>query len=217
MSNLKWVIGEVEVFQIAELEAGKLIQSIIKNATPENNKNILIDACNGNDKPRSDISEWGNLKTDFLKNLDEIDLTAEDVDIVVCTHMHCDHVGWNTKLENGVWIPTFQNAKYVFVRDEYDYWKQCPEKELADDNAGFDDSISPVVEAGLAEFVGMDRKIDKNISLMPTPGHTPGHVSINIESEGRRAIISGDLLHHPCQVANTGWMAWNTLDRKSTR
>lgn len=235
MSNLKWVIGEVEVFQIAELESGKLIQSIIKNATLENikniewlypnfadksgnfkaqvqsflvrsdNKSILIDTCNGNDKPRNDIPEWANLKTDFLKKLGEIGLAAEDIDIVACTHMHCDHVGWNTKLENGVWVPTFPNAKYFFAREEYEYWKQKPEKEIADDKSAFDDSVVPIMNAGLVELVKTNHRIDRHVSFIPTPGHTPGHVSLLIESQNQRAIISGDLLHHTCQIANPQW------------
>lgn len=236
MTGLHWMIGTVEIFQIVEIEAGQLIQSVIKDATPENiqriawlyphfadkagnfkalvqgfliksgNNVILIDTCNGNDKTRMDIPEWGNLRTDFLKKLEKVGITPKDVTVVACTHLHMDHVGWNTQLENGVWMPTFPNAKYLFAKDEYQYWTQKPDKELADDKAAFDDSISPIVKAGLAILVSMDHRIDSHVRFMPTAGHTPGHVSVVIESENKRAIISGDILHHPCQIANPQWM-----------
>ncbi len=235
MPGLKWTIGDIEVYQIVELEAGTIIQSIIKNATRENirqidwlyphfadaegnlraqvqgflirsdNKNILIDTCNGNDKVRNDVPVWARLKTDFLSKLNEIGVAPMAVDIVACTHLHTDHVGWNTKLEGNVWVPTFPNAKYLFIRDEYAYWEKKPEKEVADHKAAFDDSVNPIVKAGLAELVDVDHKIDRHVSFIPAPGHTPAHVCVFIESAGQRAIISGDFLHHPCQIAKPQW------------
>lgn len=236
LTSLKWEIGQVEIYQIVELEAGEIIQSIIPEATPENikkidwlypnfadengnlkalvqgflikseSKNILIDTCNGNDKKRTDAPEWGNLQTDFLTKLIELGVSPDDVDVVACTHLHMDHVGWNTKLEKGEWIPTFPNAQYLFDSKEFEYWEKKPEKEIDDDHAAFEDSVMPVIKAGLAKLVDSNHAIDKNISFIPTPGHTPSHVSVLIESEGRKAIISGDLLHHPCQIANPSWV-----------
>jgi len=235
MANLKWTVGDVEVFQIAEIAAGRIIQGVIKNATPENirkinwlypyfadksgnlkaqvagfliktdHHNILVDTCNGNGKTRTDVPEWANLQSDFLKKLDDIGVAGSEVDIVACTHLHMDHVGWNTKYESGSWVPTFPKAKYLFVREEYEYWLKKPEKEIADDKAAFDDSVSPIMKAGLAELVDMDYKIDQHVSFIPTAGHTPAHVSILIESKNQRAIISGDFLHHPCQIAKPEW------------
>lgn len=235
MSHLKWTIGEVEIYQLVELECGKLIQSIIKNAQPENirqiewltphfadeqgnlkaqvqsfpikseGKNILIDTCSGNDKTRTDISEWSDLQTDFIENLVQAGVTPEKIDIVACTHLHCDHVGWNTKLENGKWIPTFPNAMYLFVKQEYEYWLQKPAKEIADDKAAFDDSVTPIVNTGLVQLVVTNHHLDRNVRFLPTPGHTPAHVSVLIESRGKRALISGDVLHHPCQIAHLDW------------
>jgi len=235
MNTLKWTIGEVTIYNIVELEAGPLIQSIIKNATQEaiqsidwlyphfadesgnlkaavqsfliksDGKNILIDGCNGNGKLRTDIPEWSNLRTDFLAKLGRLGMALSDIDIVACTHLHCDHVGWNTKLENGIWEPTFPKAQYLFAQEEYEYWKKKPEKEIADDKAAFDDSVSPIVKAGLAKLVKPDYIIDRNMSLFPTPGHTPCHVSVLVESLGQHAIISGDFLHHPCQIAYPRW------------
>lgn len=235
MNNLKWKIGEVEIFQVVEMEGGELIQSSIKNATPENikkiewlypnfadedgnlkalvqsflikskGKNILVDTCNGNAKNRPTCPEWGNLNTYFLKRLNNTGVNESEIDIVVSTHLHFDHVGWNTRLENGVWIPTFPNAKYLFVDKEYEYWKSKPEKEIEDDKLAFDDSIKPIVNGGLSQMVKSDHKLDSNIKLIPTPGHTPGHVSLLMESKGKHAVISGDILHHPCQLVHPEW------------
>lgn len=232
---MKWTIGDIEVYQIVEMEGGELIQSTIPQATPENikkitwlyphfadekgnlkalvqsfliksnGKNILIDTCNGNEKNRPTAPTWGNLHTDFLRRFSEIGIKETDINMVIFTHLHFDHVGWNTYLENAKWIPTFPNAIYLFVREEYDYWKQKPEKELDDDKFGFDDSVTPIVEAGLAQFVESNYRVDDNICLLPSPGHTPGHVSIMIASQGKQAIISGDFFHHPCQIAHPEW------------
>jgi len=236
MTGLAWKIGEVEILQIIELEeAGKLIQSTIREATPENikkigwlyphfadkegnfkslvqsflirseGKNILIDTCNGNGKNRPTMPEWGNLQTDYLKRLRNLGVNESEINVIACTHLHFDHVGWNTKLKDGLWIPTFPNAKYLFSKKEYDYWVKKPEKEVDDDKFAFDDSVAPIVKAELAKLVDNNYKIDKNLRLMPTPGHTPDHVSVWIESNGQKALISGDFLHHPCQLVHPEW------------
>jgi glyoxylase-like metal-dependent hydrolase (beta-lactamase superfamily II) len=235
MTNLRWTTGEVEVYQIVELEAGPLIQSIIRPATPEairqiswlhpyfadeagnlravvqcflirsGGKNILIDTCVGNGKTHTDVPEWAGLHTDFLEQLAEIGVRPADVNAVACTHLHNDHVGWNTRLDGEQWVPTFPNAEYLFGRHEYEYWAQRPENQIADDRAAFDQSVSPIVEAGLARLVATDHRIDDRLRLVPSPGHTPGHVCVLIESEDQRALISGDIMHHPCQIAYTSW------------
>jgi len=235
MTNLKWRIGQVEVFQLIELEAGPIIQSIIPNATPENIQNMkgffphfadehgrlkalvqcflikssgsvmLIDTCTGNDKIRSGIPEWSNLNINFLEQIHQAGISETDVNFVACTHFHLDHVGWNTRLVNGAWAPTFPNAKYLFSQKEYETWLLEVEKEISDDKAILDDSIAPIFAAGLAELVDVDHQVDKNIRFIPTLGHTPFHVSLLIESQGESAIISGDFLHHPCQVAHPEW------------
>jgi glyoxylase-like metal-dependent hydrolase (beta-lactamase superfamily II) len=233
--NLLCTIGAVEIFQIVELEFGGLLQTFLEKATPENikkiewlypnyahengnlkalvqsflikseNKNILIDTCNGNDKKRTDIPEWGGLKTDFLQQLENAGISRTDIDFVACTHLHMDHIGWNTTFKNGKWVPTFPNAKYLFSKEEYGYWKSMPKEEIQDDKTAFEDSIAPITNAGLTELVQPNHKIDRNVSFIPTPGHTQSHVSILIESQGQRAMISGDIIHHPCQFVNPDW------------
>jgi glyoxylase-like metal-dependent hydrolase (beta-lactamase superfamily II) len=120
----------------------------------------------------------------------------------VCTHLHVDHVGWNTMLENGKWVPTFPKARYLIGRHEYEYWKTCDDEEQ---QAMLGDSIKPVIDASLVELVEMDHVISPEIRLIPSVGHTPGHVSVLIQSEGARAVITGDMTHHPCQLAHPDW------------
>ena len=129
----------------------------------------------------------------------------EEIDVVLCTHLHFDHVSWNTKLVGGEWIPTFPNARYLYAEEEYNYWKEHPEKEIADDHAGISDSVQPILEAGLADLVPENHIVTEGVSLIPTPGHTPAHECIFVESQGDKAVITGDVLHHPCQIAHTDW------------
>lgn len=245
MIHLKWKIGKVELQQIFELECGKLVQSIIPNATAANiqkirwltphfadkqgnlkahvqsfliksqGKNILIDACNGNDKNRKDLPEWSHLQTDFLTRLHNCGVSENDIHIVACTHLHTDHVGWNTRLKNGNWVPTFPNATYLFARKEYEYWAQKPEKEYNDDKLAYEDSVLPIIKAEQAKLVNTNFKIDDNVSFISTPGHTPSHVSIEIRSNGQLALITGDIFHHPCQIAYPDWTSFDTSPKQA--
>jgi glyoxylase-like metal-dependent hydrolase (beta-lactamase superfamily II) len=162
---------------------------------------LVVDTCIGNDKPRAFLRGKA-LSTNFLAEMEAIGWTRDSVDAVVCTHLHVDHVGWNTMLENGKWVPTFPKARYYIGRVEYEHW--------AADGAGeqqaiLDDSIQPVFDAGLAEFVELDHRISDEIRLMPSTGHTPGHVCVKITSDGEQAVITGDMSHHPCQLAHPDW------------
>jgi glyoxylase-like metal-dependent hydrolase (beta-lactamase superfamily II) len=121
---------------------------------------------------------------------------------VVCTHLHVDHVGWNTMLENGKWAPTFPKARYLLGRREYDFWSAHDDGEQ---QAMLGDSVKPIFDAGLVQLVELDHVISPEIRLTPSTGHTPGHVSVMIESEGERAVITGDMTHHPCQLAHPDW------------
>ena len=163
---------------------------------------LVVDTCVGNDRPRAFICEEP-LQTAFLENMAALGWPPESVDAVICTHMHVDHVGWNTRLVDGVFVPTFAHAAYYFAEAEYAHFRQS---QTAEDAAIAADAIAPVVDAGLARFVATDHRFSPEIRLLPTPGHTAGHVSVVIESMGHRAIISGDCVHHPCQMARPGWM-----------
>src|SRR3989338_7540664 len=186
-------------------EAGNFKSFVQSFLIKSNGQNILIDTCNGNAKTRTDLPEWQNLDTNFIQRLRSTGIIEEKINIVLCTHLHCDHVGWNTKLVGDSWIPTFPKAKYLFVEKEFNYWKQKPEKEMQADKLAFADSVNPIVQAGLAKIIKAEEQINNDIRLLPTFGHTPGHVSIVIESKGEKAIISADFIHHPCQFAYPQW------------
>lgn len=227
-------VGSAKIIPVFEIEAGDIIQSALPGATPEavqaidwlqphyadkdgklkaavqallvevGGKKIVVDACCGDGRERPGLPEWDNMQTGFMERFRKV-WAPEEVDIVLSTHMHFDHVGWNTTDVDGKWVPTFPNAQYIFSEREFNYWKGEPEKEMGDDRTGFAESVLPVHQAGLAKLVADDYRISDGISFIPTPGHTPGHVSILLESDGEQAVISGDALHHPCQIAHPEW------------
>ena len=165
-------------------------------------RTILIDSCCGNHKNRS-LPEVSQLDTDYLGNLRRAGFAPEDIDLVMCTHLHFDHVGWNTRLENGKWVPTFANATYLFGKRDYEYFQSNPEGEELHHEA-FLDSIAPVMDAGKAELVDEDhvahREIHDGIWLEPAFGHSPGCCTINAEAGGPPALFWGDVIHHPVQL-----------------
>jgi len=155
----------------------------------------------GNDRPRG-LSGGQALSTRFLDKMAAAGWSRDSVDAVVCTHMHVDHVGWNTMRAGDGWVPTFPNARYLFAREEYDHWNA---HEDAGQRQIMADSVQPIIDAGLARFVALDHVLSDEIRLIPTLGHTPGHVSVAIQSEGQHAAITGDMSHHPCQMPHPDW------------
>ena len=162
---------------------------------------LVVDTCVGNDRPR-EITGGLPLATPFLKHLGEVGWSRDGVDAVVCTHLHVDHVGWNTMLVDGQWVPTFPNARYLIGKREFEFWSAEKEEET---QQILSDSVRPILDAGLAELVELDHRISPDIRLVPSTGHTPGHVSVMIESNGESAVITGDMSHHPCQLAHPDW------------
>ena len=159
---------------------------------------ILIDSCIGNDKPRPTRPKW-NMKTDdtYMRALASAGISVDEIDFVMCTHLHVDHVGWNTRLEDGRWVPTFPNARYIFGKAEFDYWtEQSAKAEVP----AFIDSVLPVVEARRADIVRNDYEIGDHVRILPTPGHTPGHVAFTLGRGKDDAVFSGDLMHSPLQT-----------------
>lgn len=157
---------------------------------------IVVDTCFGNDKKRLGGSNM--LKTPFLERFKASGCDPGEVDVVLCTHLHVDHVGWNTRLEEGRWVPTFPNARYLIARIEHENWRAEPGSSEAD---LFADSIQPIFDAGLVDLVETDHQVCPEVNLVPTPGHTRGHVSVQIGSDGESALITGDFVHHPLQIA----------------
>jgi glyoxylase-like metal-dependent hydrolase (beta-lactamase superfamily II) len=178
-------------------DEGRLLLSIHCFVIESAGRRIVVDTCVGNDKPRQNPA-WNRLTGPFLQQLAEAGFAPETIDMVLCTHLHVDHVGWNTRWVDGRWVPTFANARYLFARPEWEHWSQ---RVVAEGDDVIGDSVRPIVDAGLAQLVETDHRLTDEVSLEPTPGHTPGHVSVRIRSAGRQAVITGDLMHHPIQCS----------------
>jgi glyoxylase-like metal-dependent hydrolase (beta-lactamase superfamily II) len=231
--RMKWVVGDVSVTKIVELEMtggsrfllpqatreeilpiawlrphfadedGRLRMSIHSFVVETPDRRIIVDTCLGNDKQGRRIPHWNNRDGPFLADLAAAGFPVESIDTVLCTHLHVDHVGWNTRLVDGKWVPTFPRARYLVGQAEYEHWISV--KDRPDMANILSDSVTPIVEAGLATMVQTSERICEEISLVPTLGHTPGHVSVMIQSQGEQALITGDFMHHPCQIAHPEW------------
>jgi glyoxylase-like metal-dependent hydrolase (beta-lactamase superfamily II) len=191
-------------------EKGQLIASVHSLLVESQGRRIVVDTCLGNDKPRL-VPHWNQRQGRFLEDLEAAGFARDRVDVVLCTHLHPDHVGWNTMLVNGRWLPTFPNARYVFSARDWEWLDTAPVTPLGD-YCG--DSVRPIVDGGLAELVAPDHRITDEVWLEPTPGHSPGHVSVRISSAGEHAVITGDLMHHPCQLARPEWCSPFDFDRE---
>lgn len=185
---------------------GKLLMSVHAFVIESAGRTIVVDTCVGNDKPRQNPG-WNRLQTNFLADLSAAGFAPERIDTVLCTHLHVDHVGWNTRWDGSRWVPTFPRARYLFARTEWAHWAaEAEARRAASPDAGpeddvFGDSVQPILDAGLADLVAMDHRLTDEVWLEPTPGHTPGHVSVRINSGGQQAVITGDLMHHPIQCS----------------
>jgi glyoxylase-like metal-dependent hydrolase (beta-lactamase superfamily II) len=170
---------------------------------------ILIDSCSGDDKPRPGIPIFSDLKTPYLSNLGKTGFSPEDIDIVICSHLHIDHVGWNTRLVDGHWVPTFPNAKYIMPAIDRRYWD--PELGHASESGRrvnqnvFEDSVQPILDLARYELVEEGYVVARGLTLAAGPGHTPGHMFVRAESAGDRALFVGDIMHSPMQVYHPEW------------
>lgn len=221
MEHLTWQVGDVNITRVEERihgvvrdtlvpgitdeilaehadwvapffsRSGRLLLSVHTFIVRDGERTIVIDTCAGTDPPRPLAGD-----SDFLERLDTaIEGGLDAVDTVLCTHLHFDHVGWNTRLVGGRRIPTFPNARYLFARVELEALE-------VDDHASVrEPSVDPIIAAGLADLVETDHVLTPRSRLIPTPGHTSGHVSVEIESRGKRATITGDVMHSPLQIA----------------
>jgi glyoxylase-like metal-dependent hydrolase (beta-lactamase superfamily II) len=171
---------------------------------------IVVDTCIGNDRNFGDgptMSLFNGLRTSFLEDLTAAGFGRDDVDLVICTHLHVDHVGWNTVQEGERWVPTFRRARYVMSRADVEHWGKA-EAALSP----FAVSVQPLIERGLVDAVPLDQRLSPSVSLWPTPGHTTGHVSVRIESRGQSALITGDMVHSPVQLARPQWSSIADVD-----
>lgn len=180
-------------------------------------KNIVVDSCIGAGRER-EFDVFCDLPEGFLEDIASLGLSREDIDIVMCTHLHFDHVGWNTYKdpETGEYKPTFPNARYLFGQKEYDAW-QVLRHDGVHHPGHMIESVDPIVEAGMATFIEPDHRICEELTCEPSHGHTPGHVHVCIESEGERGVITGDLMHHPIQCAMPHRTATFDMDKDAGR
>ena len=228
----RWQIGDVTVTRFIELETLSKATFVLPEATLENvkrdaaalmphfcdengrvrmsvhalvveskGKRIVVDTCIGNDK-RREAPAWNMLQTSFLTDLEKGGFAPNPINFVICTHLHVDHVGWNTRLVDGRWAPTFTKARYLIGRTEWNHWSEEESSFVKDP---IDDSVRPIIDAGLADLVEPQEHITDEVWLESTPGHTPGHLSVRISSRGSDAVITGDLMHHPIQCIHPEW------------
>jgi glyoxylase-like metal-dependent hydrolase (beta-lactamase superfamily II) len=187
---------------------GKVLMSVHAWLVQDRGRTILVDTGVGNDKPRPFTPDFDRLSGGFLDRLAAVGVRPEDVDLVLLTHLHVDHVGWNTRLIDGAWRPTFPRARYVFSGKEYAYFTD-PANDSDRNKTSFivqKDSVAPLFEAGQADPIPIDgRELIAGFRFLPTPGHTIDHSSIELTSAGETALFPGDLLHHPSQVFHPEW------------
>jgi glyoxylase-like metal-dependent hydrolase (beta-lactamase superfamily II) len=195
-------------------DKGRFLQSIHTFVVQAPDFTALVDTCVGNDKDRGGRAPFHMMRTAFLDDLTAAGFPPESIDLVLCTHLHVDHVGWNTRLEAGRWVPTFPRARHLFARREWEHWSSERDEDTRRIMA---DSVAPVVEAGLADLVEMDHRVSDEMWLEPTPGHTPGHVSVRFRSGSGEAVITGDLMHHPVQIAEPAWGSHFDSDVEAAR
>jgi glyoxylase-like metal-dependent hydrolase (beta-lactamase superfamily II) len=237
---MHWTIGRVKITQIVELETigstrfilpqagpdeirklpwlvphfateeGRLKMSIHSLVVETPSQRIVVDTCLGNDKQGRALPTWNNLQKPFLEDMAGAGYPPDSIDMVLCTHLHVDHVGWNTRLADGKWVPTFINAAYLFGKTEYEYWATHSIEPWR--AAVFNDSVKPIMDAGRADLVASDQRLSDEISLIPTPGHSPGHMSVLIRSDGEEALLTGDVAHTPCQMAHLDWSSTADYD-----
>lgn len=213
--NLDWLVPH---HYIPQQDA--LITSVHSWLIQTAHHNILLDSCSGNHKDRHWWPRFHQLNTPFIQRLASAGVAPSDIDMVMCTHLHADHIGWNTHLENGQWVPTFPKAKYLFSRIENDYWDPLKNPALAQDPArriAYVDSVLPVIDSGQAVLVEGIHAIGDNLVLEPAPGHTPGHILLKLNDKHEQGVFCGDVIHHPLQIYAPDWNTQFCQDPEQAR
>jgi glyoxylase-like metal-dependent hydrolase (beta-lactamase superfamily II) len=245
--NLQWEIGEITITRVEERimalppdfllprasseglerhsrwmkpwaidDEGQLTISIHSLCIEGGGHKIVVDTCFG-PGPLPQATETLSNDGSFLVELADAGFGRDTVDVVICTHLHVDHVGWNTLVEDGRRVPTFPNARYVFSRSEYEHWEAASEEErMASGVVMFDNAVTPLVDFGVLELVDTDHRLSDAIEFVPTPGHSPGHFSVRVSSQGETAFITGDCAHSPIGFAEPKWYAMNDTDRDAS-
>lgn len=182
---------------------------------------ILIDTGCGNQKERARplFERFHQLEHPYLDRLRAAGVAPEDVTLVINTHLHVDHVGWNTRLQNGQWVPTFPRARYVWGASEWAHWgEQGQGAALLPENLPvIDDSVRPIWEAGLSEMADDHSTLLPGLSLQRLPGHTAGQMMVVLDDGQQCAVFAGDALHQPMQVYRPDWNSRFCEDPQTAR
>jgi glyoxylase-like metal-dependent hydrolase (beta-lactamase superfamily II) len=194
---------------------GQIILAVQAFVIEAGGRRIVVDTCVGNSKHR-EMEQCNDLQTAFMEDMTAAGFPPETIDTVLCTHLHFDHVGWNTRLVNGRWVPTFPKARYIFGRREWEFCQSLL-KDTSADVEHILDSVQPILDAGLADLVDTNHRLTEEIWLEPTHGHTPGHVSVHIRSRGQDAVITGDVFHNPIQFAEPEICSIGCVDKEMSR
>lgn len=240
----QWKIGDITVTRVVELAATGGSRFILPQATPEEvmaidwlrphfaddrgrlkiavqtfivetpDARILVDTGLGARKQGRKVPHWNDRADPFLDWLAQAGAPKETVDLVINTHLHVDHVGWNTVLEGDAWVPAFPKARYAMSRTDFNYWRD--QQEDAEHRAVFDDSVAPVAAAGLVDLVDDGQEIAPGVFAVATPGHSIGHMSILLRSKGEELLLGGDVMHHPCQIARPEWSSTADHDQAAS-
>jgi glyoxylase-like metal-dependent hydrolase (beta-lactamase superfamily II) len=239
MNNLSWQIGGARIVRVLDREAYLPLRNVVGDYDEQRlhehrhwlapnflddkdyyrlavhalliescGKRIIVDTCIGEHVLPFDEA-FAHTGRNFLDELAAAGFPRESIDYVMCTHMHYDHIGWNTMREGERWVPTFPNARYLFARAEWEYYSAHDDYEYMI----VQQAVQPIIDAGLADLVETDHRLTAEVTLVPTPGHTPGHVSVSIQSGDARAFITGDMTHHPVQWAEPHWSCVSDKDR----
>ena len=196
--------------------SGLLVISIQSFLIRQNGLTILVDTCGGDHKERA-RPHFHRQNRNWIGTLRKAGVAPEDVDIVLCTHLHVDHVGWNTRLDNGRWVPTFSKARYLISQREWDYWRNAGPAALVRTGDFITDSVLPIIQSGQADLVGDSHAIKGDISLEPAYGHTPGQMMMRLGSGGGQALLCADLMHHPLQICHPAWSTRFCVDPAMAR
>jgi len=199
--------------RFVNLSTGQLVMSFHSYLIDTPAGLLLVDTCVGNHKERPLLPEWHRREGAYLERLAAAGAQPADIAFVCCTHLHADHVGWNTRLANGRFVPAFPRARYLFAAEELAYWEGFHAADPGNIyRQAWEDSVLPVLEAGLVDRVAGDHSPCAGVRFRPAPGHTPGNIVIELDDGRRRAVMSGDVIHHPVQIERWEWSSSFDLD-----